>query len=227
MIYINTTNNRLARLDMNTTNTTSFWSSYPAICFKLPVELKFPDLATPANLASSLFSLVLAGIALPFSVILNTLVLIALYKKPALRSKFNILIGAIAFNDLLGGISEGPLFLYKEIAFQLGQEPNCAVKIALFVSKSILNLSGISLVSTINIERYLAVKYPVWHLGNLTKRNIASLGLFCWFLGIVFTIIRVLFDEGKFFYNYHDTQNDFPRRFISIRFFNLNVRYTK
>ncbi|KXJ26095.1 hypothetical protein AC249_AIPGENE6486 [Exaiptasia diaphana] len=158
-------------------------------------ELKNPHLATPASLKASLAAVITTGAACPFAVVLNSLVLLAFYKKPSLRTQSNVMIGIMAANDLVKAGIGGAFFISKEINYQMEHDPKCPVLVGLALSASIV--SDI-IVAGMNLEKYVALQFPYWHRVNVTARRILTTALVSILTGFLLTVIRVFSEAGRF-----------------------------
>lgn len=112
--------------------------------------------------------------------LVNSLVVIAFWKSPLLRSKTPFfLIMVISINDLLVVLFSHPLFLLST-GKQLAGSGDCATKtIYLTVATLLTGFSGLTL-HVINIERYLAIVYPFIHQRHVTRTNLLITTVILW-----------------------------------------------
>jgi len=132
----------------------------------------------------------------PSVVFLNMLVLLAFYKKPALRTQANVLLGAMALNDLVRGAVGSPLFVARELTYQMRHESNCYVNLASVYSTRIFYVD--ILLTIINCERYLGIKYPMWHRIHVTKSRLLVAAVVSSLVVLISMIVRTFTDEGRF-----------------------------
>lgn len=177
---------------MNASNTTrSVNFSIISICQVLG-ELKDPDKATPVSLAAS-FSVVIASIlTCPLSIFLNIMILLAFYTKATLRTKANVLLGAMVMNDLASGAVGCPLFLAKEIMYLMRRHPNCYLNLTLFNTVSPVSFI---LLTAVNCERFLGLKFPIWHRVHITKRRLVFVAVVSFLVGQSMSILRIFVEE--------------------------------
>ena len=151
---------------------------------------------TPASLTASLASLTTTSLSTPFIVILNTFIVVAFYKKPAIRTQANIILGAIAVTDLANGAVCCPLFLAREIVYQMKLEPNCYLEgvVNLSIFTGLISALQISL---LNCERFLGLKFPIWHRNNITKKRLLTAVVLSWFVSAILISLKVFRIEGE------------------------------
>lgn len=158
-----------------------------SICRSLG-EIKDPNKATSISLATSLSVIITTALTFPFAVILNGLVLLAFYKNPALRRQAHVFLMALAFVDLVRITLASPSFIFKEVIYQKKLEPNCYVMV-IFFNATMLAPSDM-LLAAMNCERFIGLKYPIWHRVNVTKSGLAKVSFACCILGASVSLIR-------------------------------------
>jgi len=83
---------------------------------------------TTATEVSYVAAIIVNSLTCPFTVLLNVLVIIAVKRRPRLRTKTNILLACLAAVDLLSGFVVQPCFVFWK-AFQLnGVDNNCTLR---------------------------------------------------------------------------------------------------
>jgi len=101
----------------------------------------------------------------------------------------------MAVTDLVNSAVSSPLFVVREIIYQLRQEPNCYVSISLF-SVSKLAIASAIIMTAINVERYLGLKYPLWHHIHVTKSRLAVVAVISWILACSLTTLQIFMGKG-------------------------------
>ena len=158
-------------------------------------DLKDPNKATFASLATSFTTLIATSLTCPLTIFLNALVLMAFYTKPALRTQANVLLGAMALNDLLRGSISYPLFMAKEIVYQMRRQHNCYASVMLFVTSS--PVSDL-LLTALNCERFIGLRFPMWHRVHVTKPRLLIIAIASFLTAFIGAAVRVFKEEGRF-----------------------------
>ena len=106
------------------------------------------------------------------TIIGNGMFLITLFAKRHLHTPANILLGALAFSDLLVGIVAQPLWIC-ELSFTVsGKEPNPFFNINYLVIWGLILFSFL-FIDLVSVDRYIAVCFPMWYHARTTcKRHI-------------------------------------------------------
>ena len=124
------------------------------------------------------------------SIIGNALVLVALLRTPSIHSPSMIMLGSLAFSDLLVGFIAQPLYIADELKSLTTQEPllyRISAMIGFFVG-------GVSLgiITAISVDRFLALHYHMRYAIVVTKTRVKytvgiiwlmmflSLGFYLW-----------------------------------------------
>ena len=114
---------------------------------------------------------------------LNSLVVVIYSMSKELRTKltfFPVLV--LCSVDLVTVTLVHPLFLMQTIAETVGS-PKCLYKFAYFSALCIFSFMSATTLFIMNIERYIAVLWPLWHLRIANKKRKFMLAcVFCWFL---------------------------------------------
>ncbi|XP_028404294.1 uncharacterized protein LOC114526946 [Dendronephthya gigantea] len=101
--------------------------------------------------------------------VLNALVIYVFWRTPTLRFKVSyFMIMVLSTNDILVTTIVHPAHLIMSIAEMVGK-PRCGYKAFYHIASIVL--SGMSLLTffVMNIERYLSVVHPIFHLRHVTK----------------------------------------------------------
>ena len=151
-----------------------------------------PERLNPnADLNSTTFSWILVAIIFitcPFTVLFNSLVIVALKKRRELEKRSNILLCSMAVTDLLTGAITMPLSATYELLI-LSQVPFQDIcPIHFLVNKlMIFSLSTSSLyhLTAIAWERKMAVKSWIKYRNNVTESRLTGLAIAAWLFGVI------------------------------------------
>ena len=122
---------------------------------------------------------------------LNALVIYVFWKTPKLRSRVSyFMIMLLSANDLMVTSIVHPAFLMNSITEITGRA-SCVYKTVYHVSAIVLCLMSVETCFVMNIERYLAILHPIYHLTHVTKRR--CLILCCVFWLPAFTLTPVAY----------------------------------
>ena len=108
----------------------------------------------------------------------NGLVCLAFYRQPHIRGVSYYPILSIALADILSGISAMPAYIAKKhIAGGVKERITCDVfRFTYFFSMYASILS----VTVVSLERFIAIKMPIWHRTLLTKRKMITALMLSW-----------------------------------------------
>ena len=112
------------------------------------------------------------------TIIGNGMFLITLFAKRCLHTPSNMLLGALAFSDLLVGIVAQPLWIC-ELSFTVsGKEQNPFIEINYLVIWALILFSFL-FIDHVSLDRYIAVCFPIWyHVRTTCKRHITIATIF-------------------------------------------------
>ena len=145
-------------------------------CFRFPV---FQVENVPKNLI--LFNCAINVLFLITSILGNVLVISVVWKTPPLRSPSNVLLCGLATSDLAVGLVVQPLFLYIELTLlDNSAKYPCALGEAFIVVS--YTVCGVSLytVTTISVDRLLALQYHLRYGNIITVQRFVFLVTFTW-----------------------------------------------
>ena len=151
-----------------------------------------PERLNPnADLNSITFSWILVAIIFitcPFTVLFNSLVIVALKKRRELEKRSNILLCSMAVTDLLTGAVTMPLSATFEVLIlrQVPFEYICPIyflvnKVMIFS----LSTSSLYLLTAIAWERKMAVKSWIKYRNNVTESRLTGLAIAAWLFGVI------------------------------------------
>ncbi|CAH3157758.1 unnamed protein product [Pocillopora meandrina] len=151
-----------------------------------------PERLNPnADLNSITFSWILVAIIFincPFTVLFNSLVIVALKKRRELEKRSNILLCSMTVTDLLTGAITMPLSATYELLIlsQVPFEDICPIQ--LLVNKLMifsLSTSSLYLLTAIAWERKMAVKSWINYRNNVTESRLTGLAIAAWLFGVI------------------------------------------
>ena len=126
-------------------------------------------------------------ITVPFTAVLDALVVIAVKTKSRLRAqKSNIVLALLALTDFFVGILAQPIFTAGTISILL-QESDCqsgVIQIGFIVLANCLFTSSVLHLALASGERYLAIKYPYQHITIVTESRLLVASLLTWLLAV-------------------------------------------
>ena len=165
---------------MNVTNNHSLASSNAVSCAWTLYD-QFEDKLC------SVLSIILNFLTCPLTVLLNTLVMIAVKTKPSLQTMHNVILASMAVTDLAVGVVLQPVFIAREIFRLWGGWVwiQCYLNTMTMIITSLLFL--LFHVVLIALERFIAMKYSLKYNSIVTTRRLAVAIALCWlFTGIYF-----------------------------------------
>lgn len=167
-------------------------------CFDFHVEthsgVNYEEkLTSTTNIATS----VINGISSPLAVFTNTLVILAIIRKPSLHTPFNILLSSMAFTDLLVGLVLQPATIVVRLHNQASSF--CPIKITVSLVEYFLTCVFFTSLSIISVDRYLILFYALHYNNIVTKRRWITVVAFIWLSWTVLVNFR-LFGLPKVFW---------------------------
>ena len=149
-----------------------------------------------------IFYIVINIIPVPFTAVLNALVIIAVKKKSRLRAqKTNIVLAMLALTDFLVGILAQPLFVAGLIAIlhmDLSNGRSCFTEVFLFAIANCLLSSSFLHLLLASGERYVAIKHPFDYITIVTESRLLIASLLAWVLSVIVQIPLAV-DETVFY----------------------------
>ena len=141
-------------------------------------------------------------IPVPFTAVLNALVIIAVKKKSRLRAqKTNIVLAMLALTDFLVGILAQPLFVAGLIAIlhmDLSNGRSCFTEVFFFAIANCLLSSSFLHLLLASGERYVAIKHPFDYITIVTESRLLIASLLAWVLSVIVQIPLAV-DETVFY----------------------------
>ena len=126
----------------------------------------------------------------------NVLILIAVYKKPALRSITNYFLASLAFGDFFVGIVALPLWIIRSLLAVADEEHPLNISVdcvyVLSVAASTYNLC------TVSLERYVGVIFPLRYSAIVTLRRFRCAVVSVWVLSSFIASLRLVIHEDTY-----------------------------
>ena len=129
--------------------------------------------------------------ACPFTILLNTLVMVAVKTKRRLQTHPNILLACLALTDLMAGLVLQPLYIAMTIFLLKGKEFHdfCYIELAYTVLFVIFMSATIFHLFLISGERYLAIKHTFTHATVVTKARLIISSAGAWIEAILLFLV--------------------------------------
>lgn len=135
---------------------------------------------------SFVFVAVLLSLITMWTIFGNSLVWVALYRFPKLRSISNCLIGNLAMSDLLLALTVLPISLGHDLlGYWVFGDIMCRIWLCIDVLYCTASIWGLV---TIAVDRYTATVYPVWYFERRSPRRALIYILMVWFFSIIVSI---------------------------------------
>ncbi|XP_048583877.1 dopamine receptor 2-like [Nematostella vectensis] len=151
---------------------------------------------------SYVVNIVLNCLFSPPTILLNIMVILAIYQTPPLHSASNILICSLSFSDLLTGLVTKPFYVaykFSEISGKFEEFCNAGVKIVALVSSYFLAGTSFYTLTVMSLDRCLALHLGLRYRLIVTQCRVVRLVVILWVLA-VFTGFLQLWVEAKLFF---------------------------
>ena len=141
----------------------------------------------------SVLSIILNLLTCPLTILLNTLVMIAVKTKPRLQNVHNIILASMAGTDLAVGIVAQPVFIAREISHQTGGSLSmyCKLSTITLITTTLLCITSLFHLTLISVERLIAMKYSLRYNDIATKRRLTAAIALCWLFATINVTIRL------------------------------------
>lgn len=130
-------------------------------------------------------------LTIPFTILLNLLVILAVKRKRYLRKKHHILLACLAGTDLLVGAIGQPLFIVCQIQHLLGMGPICLLDSILGYVLFAACVASLLHLTIIGCERYISIKYALRYTTLVTTRRITIVITAAWILSVLFAVLSI------------------------------------
>ena len=166
----------------NLTVRASSASSRSSSCFHLP-DPKFEEAYQrwTTNLVTGAINAVLS----PFAVVANFFITFVIYKKTALQTSSNLLLGGLAISDILVGLVVQPSYVACRLLENQNGFVPCAIRMLLSIG--FYTCYGVSFMTlcTISCERLIALFYHLRYRSIVNRQRIVTTVLFIWLVNIL------------------------------------------
>ena len=126
----------------------------------------------------------------------NVLILVAIYKKPGLRSITNYFLASLAVGDFFVGIVALPLWITRSLLAVADEEYPLSIAVdfvyVLSVAISTFNLC------TVSLERYVGVIFPLRYYAIVTLRRFRCAVVSVWILSSCIASLRLVINEDAY-----------------------------
>ena len=180
--------------------------SVPSLC--MAAESDFENLQQPSFFFQRflIMYITINIVTVPFTAVLNALVMIAVKTKSQLRAqKSNVVLAILSVTDFLVGILAQPIFI-AGIVFILLQESNgqsCVTEILSFAIANSLFTSSLLHLVLASGERYVAIKHPFQYTFIVTEARLLFASLLAWLLSV--TVHILLAADAVVFFSVNST----------------------
>ena len=136
-------------------------------------------------------------ITCPFTIVLNTLVIMSVNNKPRMKTNSNLVLGCLATTDWVMGIIGQPLFVaWIAIVLQgKASSVNCSVMQLAMSTITVLASASILHLALMNVERCIAIKRSFRYIAMITKARIVVCSILVWITTLLLTIPVAIIDE--------------------------------
>ena len=144
-------------------------------------------------------SIILNMLTCPVIVFINSLVIVAVIKKPRLQTMYNMLLACLAATDLTVGVVVQPSFIFGEISLISGSSvaDYCRLYRETLFAFLCPSLASLLLLALLSIERFLAIKYSLRYFEIVTKSRLNVSVLFCFTTAALPTGVRLIAPLSK------------------------------
>ncbi|XP_078343055.1 adenosine receptor A1-like [Oculina patagonica] len=160
---------------------------------------KLDHTTTGANVVL-VFLTVVSIITCPFTIVLNSLVIIAVKTKARLKTNSNTALGCLAVTDVLMGVIGQPILIAVLILILQGDTSNkhCTLQHLSKIVIKVLIGASVRHLALISVERFIAIKHSFAYTTMVTKPRILGSSALAW-ITVVLIIAPVLLTGNNFF----------------------------
>ena len=185
---------------MNSSTLNQHSVPFPADC------TLYNDMGGKPNQFSSLaytvvvFTIIINATTLPFTILLNLLVMAAVATKGRLQRKSNIALACLATADLMVGIIGQPLMIAVTITTLQGKTTNetCSIQTAAKLCNNFLVICSLVHLLLISAERYLAIMHPYKHMFIVTKFRLLVASAVAWIICSILHLFLLFYNPSTF-----------------------------
>ena len=150
-------------------------------------------MASTANFsweAGHIIIIIINSISVPFTVLLNVLVIKAVKTRPRLQTNSNILLACLAVTDALTGLFGQSLYILWRLFELFNLKSSETVEgFHIDVMSVLLIVSCLHLI-LVTFERLIAIKFAMQYSNVVTHNNIKIAVTVCWLAAIAIAILR-------------------------------------
>ena len=141
----------------------------------------------------SVLSIILNLLTCPLTVLLNTLVIIAVKTRPRLQNMHNLILASMAGTDLAVGMVAQPVFIARETSRQKGGSISmyCNLSTITMITGSLLSIASLFHLALISVESLIAMKYSLRYNDIATKRRLTAAIALCWLFAAINVTLRL------------------------------------
>ena len=160
---------------------------------------KLDHTTTGANVVLVMLT-VLNIVTCPFTIVLNSLVMIAVKTKARLKTNSNTALGCLAVTDVLMGAIGQPIFVAGTILILQGDTSNEHCTLQRLSRIVIRALSGASIrhLVLISVERFIAIKHSFAYTTMVTKPRILGSSALAWVTVVLSNMVLLITDSNIF-----------------------------
>ncbi|EDO43915.1 predicted protein, partial [Nematostella vectensis] len=125
------------------------------------------------------------------TILMNSLVIVIIWRSSPLQTNTNILLASLAVTDLMVGCIAQPLFITREY-FHLNGVPDCNIGMAYSCIQFLAGGASIAHIIPITLERYIAIKYPMKSSLWITKKRLKIVIMASWLLAIYIFALTIV-----------------------------------
>ena len=141
----------------------------------------------------SVLSIILNLLTCPLTLLLNTLVIIAVKTKPRLQTMHHLILVSMEGTDLAVGIVAQPASIAREISHQTAGSllMYCNLSTLTMITTTLLSLTSLFHLALISVERLIAMKYSLRYNEIVTKRRLTAAVALRWLFAAINLTIRL------------------------------------
>ena len=158
-----------------------------SICYHLlDPEFEKADHRWTTNLVTGVVNAVLS----PFAVVANFLIIFVIYRKTALQTPSNVLLGGLAISDILVGLVVQPGYVAYRLLENRNEFVPCAIRMLLSIG--FYTCYGVSFMTlcSISCERLMALLYHLRYRNIVSCRRALKTVLFIWLVNILLKLLQ-------------------------------------